>query len=148
MPSPIRFTRSKHVVAVAAVCVGGLAAGVGPAHGAIVLFTSNGAGSDEISVMRQNRAADLRHTNVGAYTPGAIPAVSYPSGGAYTPGAIPAVSYPQPVAPARAVETSDSSDGVSPTTIWLGIAGGLLAIGAIAGVTRRTRRSGRTRIAA
>jgi hypothetical protein len=88
-----------------------------------------------------------RDTNVGAYTPGATPAVSYP-GGAYTPGATPAVSYPRPVAPARAVQARDRSSGVSPTTIGLGIAGSLLAIGAIAGMTRRTRRPGRPRIAA
>ena len=86
--------------------------------------------------------------NVGAYTPGAIPAVSYPSGGAYTPGAIPAVSYPRPVAPADAVQAPDSSGGVSRTTIGLGIAGSLLAIGAITGMTLRTRRNGRTRISA
>ena len=92
-----------------------------------------------------NRAYDA---NVGAYTPGSIPAVSYPSGGAYTPGSIPAVSYPQSVAPAHAVKAPDSSGGVSRTTIGLGIAGSLLAIGAIAGMTRRTRRTGRTRIAA
>jgi hypothetical protein len=92
-----------------------------------------------------NRATD---PDFGAYTPGSIPAVSYPSGGAYTPGATPAVSYPQPVAPAHAVKAPDSSGGVSPTTIVLGIAGSLLAIGAIAGMTRRTRRTGRTRIAA
>jgi hypothetical protein len=84
----------------------------------------------------------------GAHTPGATPAVSYRSGGAYTPGATPAVSYPRPVAPARAVHAPDSSSGVSTTTIWLGIAGSLLAIGAIAGMTRRTRRTGRARIAA
>jgi hypothetical protein len=92
-----------------------------------------------------DRAADA---NLGAYTPGSIPAVSYPSGGAYTPGSIPAVSYPRPVAPAHATQALDSSSGVSRTTIGLGIAGSLLAIGAIAGMTLRTRRTGRTRIAA
>jgi hypothetical protein len=86
--------------------------------------------------------------NVGAYTPGAIPAVSYPSGGAYTPGATPAVSYPRPVAPARAVQAPDSSGAVSATTIGLGIAGSLLAICAIAGIVNRTRRTGRAGIAA
>src|SRR4051794_12259971 len=62
--------------------------------------------------------SDIRATaaDFGPYTPGAIPAVSYPSGGAYTPGAIPAVSYPRPVAPAHAVQAPDSSSGVSPTT--------------------------------
>ena len=116
-----------------------------------------------------NRAYDA---NVGAYTPGSIPAVSYPSGGAYTPGAIPAVSYPsgatadtsatrpsvpgpptwpvnpQPINPVPAIHASDTGGGLDWTTIGLGIAGSLLAIGAIAGTTRRTRRTGRTRIAA
>ena len=92
-----------------------------------------------------NRATD---PDFGAYTPGAIPAVSYPSGGAYTPGAIPAVSYPRPVAPAHAVQAPDSSGGVSRTTIGLGIAGSLLAISAIAGMMRRSRRTGRARVAA
>jgi hypothetical protein len=86
--------------------------------------------------------------NVGAYTPGASPAVSYPSGGAYTPGSIPAVSYPRPVTAARAVEAPDNRGGVSATTIGLGIAGSLLAISAIAGMMRRSRRTGRARVAA
>jgi Ni/Co efflux regulator RcnB len=86
--------------------------------------------------------------NVGAYTPSAIPAVSYPSGGAYTPGAIPAVSYPRPVVAARAVQAPDNSGGVSATTIGLGIAGSLLAISAIAGMMKRSRRTGRARVAA
>jgi hypothetical protein len=86
--------------------------------------------------------------NVGAYTPGAIPAVSYPSGGAYTPGANPAVSYPRAVTAARAVQAPDNSGGVSATTIGLGIAASLLAISAIAGMMRRSRRTGRARAAA
>ena len=63
--------------------------------------------------------------------------------GAYTPGAIPAVSYPRPVAPAHAVQASDGSGGVSRTTIGLGIAGSLLAVGGLAAFT--TRHSRRTR---
>ena len=47
-------------------------------------------------------------------------------------------STPQPAA----------DDGTAWTTIAIGIAGGLLAIGAIAGITTRTRRTGRTRITA
>jgi hypothetical protein len=78
----------------------------------------------------------------GAYTPGAIPAVSYPSGGAYTPGAIPAVSYPSD-ATAHAVQAPDSSGGVSRTTIGLGIAGSLLAIAGVVGLARRSRRNRR-----
>jgi hypothetical protein len=41
-----------------------------------------------------------------------------------------------------------AGDGTAWTTIAIGIAGGLLAIGAIAGITTRTRRTGRTRITA
>ena len=88
------------------------------------------------------------HATVGVYTPGSIPALSYPSGGSYTPGAIPAVSYPEPVTAARAVQAPDDSGGVSATTIGLGIAGSLLAISAIAGMTLRTRRTERARITA
>ena len=84
--------------------------------------------------------------NVGAYTPGAIPAVSYPSGGAYTPGSIPAVSYPQPAPPAHAVQVPDSSGGVSRTTIGLGIAGSLLALSGLVAIARRSRRVERTRV--
>ena len=90
-----------------------------------------------------NRAGDA---NFGAYTPGAIPALSYPSGGAYTPGAIPAVSYPRPVAPAHAVQAPDSSGGVSRTTIGLGIAGSLLALSGLVGIARRSRRVERARV--
>jgi hypothetical protein len=79
--------------------------------------------------------------NVGAYTPGAVPAVSYPSGGAYTPGAIPAVSYPSGTT-TRAVN-DPASGGVNPTTIGLGIAGSLLAIAGVVGLARRSRRSRR-----
>ena len=41
-----------------------------------------------------------------------------------------------------------ADDGIAWTTIAIGIAGTLLAIGAIAGITTRTRRTGRTRITA
>jgi len=41
-----------------------------------------------------------------------------------------------------------ADDGIAWTTIAIGIAGGLLAIGAIAGITTRTRRTGRTRVTA
>jgi hypothetical protein len=96
--------------------------------------------------------ARSQEKNVGAYTPGAIPAVRYNSGatvgGQYTPGATPAVSEPRPITATRAVQAPDSSSGVSPTTIGLGIAGSLLAIVAIAGIVSRTRRIGRARIAA
>ncbi len=80
--------------------------------------------------------------NVGAYTPGSSPAVSYPSGGAYTPGSIPAVSYPSGTT-TRAVN-EPARGGVNPTTIgWLGIAGSLLAIAGIVGLARRSRRNRR-----
>ena len=41
-----------------------------------------------------------------------------------------------------------ADDGIAGTTIAIGIAGTLIAIGAIAGITSRTRRSGRARITA
>jgi hypothetical protein len=91
-------------------------------------------------------------TNVGTYTPGAIPAVSYPSGatadGAYTPGATPAVSQPRPSTPARAVQAPDSRSGVGSTTIGLGIAGCLIALAGVVGIARRSRRVERARLTA
>jgi hypothetical protein len=50
---------------------------------------------------------------------------------------------PEPVTPKPVAD-----DSVAWTTIGLGIAGGLLAIGAIATIATRTRRTGRTRITA
>ena len=92
--------------------------------------------------------------NVGAYTPGAIPAVS--SGATEdnsatrpsVPGPPTWPVNPQPINPVPAVHAPDTGGGLDWTTIGLGIAGSLLAIGAIAGMTRRTRRTGRTRLAA
>jgi hypothetical protein len=53
---------------------------------------------------------------------------------------------PQPVRDVTPQPAAD--DGIAWTTIAIGIAGGLLAIGAIAGITTRTRRTARTRITA
>jgi hypothetical protein len=91
-------------------------------------------------------------TNVGVYTPGAIPAVSYPSGatagGQYTPGATPAVSRPRPITPAPAVQVTDTGSGVRATTIGLGIAGSLIALAGVVGIWRRSRRLERARLTA
>jgi hypothetical protein len=110
------------------------------------------------------RAQDLRHlragaanvdhaadANVGTYTPGDSPGANYTSGptagGQYTPGAAAAYSQPLPATPTRAVhQTADS--GVNQTTIGLGIAGSLLAIACVAGLTRRNRRVQRARVTA
>jgi hypothetical protein len=54
-----------------------------------------------------------------------------------TPKPTPAIT-PQPL----------TDDGTAWTTIAIGIAGSLLAIGAIAGITSHTRRTGRARITA
>jgi hypothetical protein len=104
------------------------------------------------------RTQDLRHLQArGSYTPGSIPAVSSPSRadtetsrarvGAYTPGSIPAVSYPSGIA-APAAKATARGNGVGWTTIGLGIAGGLLAIGGIVGIARRSRRIKRVRVTA
>ena len=104
-----------------------------------------------------------RGANVGAYTPGAIPAVAYRSGGAYTPDASDAAtSHKQarhPYATSGYPTTRVQGDSRPATTpeapadasiawslIGLGIAG-LLIITAIAGLASRTRRDGRARIA-
>jgi hypothetical protein len=99
---------------------------------------------------KQNRRP--RDANVGVYTPGAIPAVSYPSGatagGQYTPGTTPAVSRPRPMMPAHAVDVPDTASGVSATTIGLGIAGSLIALASVVGIGRRSRRQERARLTA
>ena len=53
---------------------------------------------------------------------------------------------PKPVRDVTRTPVAD--DGIASTTIAVGIAGALLAIGAIAGIMSRTRRTGRTRITA
>jgi hypothetical protein len=67
--------------------------------------------------------------------------VYFASGGAYTPGSIPAVSYPSGTT-TRGVN-DPASGGVNPTTIGLGIAGSLLAIAGVVGLARRSRRNRR-----
>ena len=110
-------------------------------------------------------------TNVGAYTPGAIPAVSYRSGGAYTPDASDAATSHKQARDSHATKghpyatsgypTARVQGDLRPATtpeapadpsiawsmIGLGIAG-LLIITAIAGIASHTRRNGRARIAA
>jgi hypothetical protein len=100
---------------------------------------------------KQNRRP--RDTNVGVYTPGATPAVTYTSAtkgetARPQPGPPTWPTDPEPISTARAGNASHGENGVAWTTIGLGIAGSLLAIGAIAGITSRTRRTGRARIAA
>jgi hypothetical protein len=110
------------------------------------------------------RAQDLRHlradnsnvgraanANFGTYTPGGSPGANYTSGptagGQYTPGTAAAYQQPLPATPAQAVNrTADS--GVNPTTIGLGIASSLLAIAAVVGLARRSRRVQRARVTA
>jgi hypothetical protein len=54
---------------------------------------------------------------------------------------------PQPLTPAPVAEVSDGGNGVDWTTIGLGIAGSLLAVGGIAALTsRRSRRLQRLRV--
>ena len=96
------------------------------------------------------RSTDAR---VGMYTPGATPAVTYTSGtegetARPQPGPPTWPTDPEPISTARAGNASHGENGVDWMTIGLGIAGSLLAIGAIAGITSRTRRTGRARIAA
>jgi hypothetical protein len=105
-------------------------------------------------------------TAVDSATRPSAPGTTYTSGatagGQHTPGAtaIHAATRwplpgpptwpvnPQPIAPARAVQAPDSSSGVSPTTIGLGIAGSLIALAGIVGIARRSRRVERARLTA
>lgn len=114
----------------------------------------------KVTVAQPTQDESARGTNVGAYTPGAIPAVAYRSGGANTPDA--ATSHKQarhPYATSGYPTTRVQGDSRPATTpeapadasiawslIGLGIAG-LLIITAIAGLASRTRRDGRARIA-
>jgi hypothetical protein len=89
----------------------------------------------------------------GMYTPAATPAVTYPSGTndeTARPQPDPPTwpTDPKPISPTSAGNASHGENGVDWTTIGLGIAGSLLALGAIAAITSRTRRTGRARIAA
>jgi hypothetical protein len=105
---------------------------------------------------KHEQDARPRDTNVGAYTPGAIPAVSYPSGAtADNPVTRPSVPgpptwpvNPEPITPAPAAKVTDRGNGVDSTTIGLGIAGSVLALAALVGIARRTRRLERARITA
>jgi hypothetical protein len=91
---------------------------------------------------------DLRSPDakVGAYTPGATPAVSYTSRAPAAPATrrLPGPptwpANPQPITPAK---VTDGDNGIDWTTIGLGIAGSLLAVGGLAAFT--TRHSRRTR---
>ena len=91
---------------------------------------------------------DARSTGgkVGMYTPGATPAVTYTSDtNAETarpqPGPPTWPTDPEPISAARAGNVSHGDNGVAWTTIGLGIAGSLLVLGAIAGITSRPRRA-------
>jgi hypothetical protein len=55
---------------------------------------------------------------------------------------------PQPINSVPAAEATDSGNGIGWATIAIGIAGSLLAVGAIAGIAGRTRRAARARITA
>jgi hypothetical protein len=90
------------------------------------------------------RAVDAQpgaRTGTHAQTPSDFDRAWDANVGAYTPGAIPAVSYPSDTT-TRAVN-DPASGGVNPTTIGLGIAGSLLAIAGVVGLARRSRRSRR-----
>ena len=109
---------------------------------------------DAIDAAAQHKqAARSPDARVGMYTPGATRAVTYTSGtNAETarpqPGPPTWPTDPEPITSAPAAKVTDGGNGVDWMTLGLGVAGSLLAIGAVAGITSRTRRSGRARIAA
>ena len=55
---------------------------------------------------------------------------------------------PQPIKPAPVVHASDGGNGLDWTTIGLGLAGALLAVGSVVVIARHSRRIGRARVAA
>jgi hypothetical protein len=106
------------------------------------------------------RTQDLRHLQAGgSYTPGSNPAVSgrtvtAPGATAVDPAprTLPGPPTwpvnPEPIKPAPVVHVSGSGSGLDWTLIGLGIAGSLLLVGGIAGLTRHSRRIARARLAA
>ena len=55
---------------------------------------------------------------------------------------------PRPDATTTAATTAPAERDIAWTTIGIGVAGGLLALGAIGGIVRQTRRGGRARVTA
>jgi hypothetical protein len=76
--------------------------------------------------------------------PGATAADSQARTAPVAPGQPTWAVDPQPIQPAPAAKAAASDDGVDWTTIGLGIAGSLLALGAIAALTARVRATPRT----
>jgi hypothetical protein len=101
------------------------------------------------------RKQDLRYLAGSSYTPGSTPAVSGRTGVTAVdsaprtlPGPPTWPVNPQPIKPAPVVHVSGSGSGLDWTLIGLGIAGSLLLVGGIAGLTRHSRRIARARLAA
>ena len=101
---------------------------------------------------KQEQDARVPSAKVGAYTPGSIPPVTYPSGKTAEPE--PPVPVPptwpidpKPLTAAPAVKASDGGNGIDGTTIALAIAGGLLAVCGL-GAAVQHRRARRVSVAA
>ena len=96
-------------------------------------------------------AAAVEYTQ-DARSPDAIDAATRDEQNLRSPDAIDAATRPalgsQANPPQDATPQTTADPGIAWTTIAIGVAGCLLAIGAIAGITRRTRRTGRARITA
>lgn len=92
------------------------------------------------------RQQDLNHLRAGGYTPGsnALNTTVAPP----LPGPPTWPVNPEPISPAPVVQASDTGGGLDWTTIALGVGGGLLVIGAVAGVVLHSRRVSRGHIAA
>jgi hypothetical protein len=90
------------------------------------------------------RRQDLNHLRAGgltSYTPGATAVDSTTRRSLPGPPTWPV--NPRPITPAPAAKVTDGGNGVDWTTIALGIAGSLLAVGGLAAVTSRRRRTQR-----
>jgi len=98
-----------------------------------------------------NAAAAAEHKQ-DARSPDAIDAATRGEQNLRSPDAIDAATRPAPGSqanrPLDATPHAAADSGVAWTTIGIGVAASLLAIGAITGIARRTRRTGRARIAA
>ena len=99
--------------------------------------------------LRSPDAVDAaQKTRMPVNAPGATAVDSQSTTVAPAPGQPTWATNPKPIPPPSPVAASASDDGVDWATVGLGIAGTLLALGAIVAVTNRSRRIPRPRISA
>ena len=131
-------TRSTHRITIVAALVCALLAIAAPIAAArpADIQAQNGQATAKPQQAQDLRSADARDAAVNstATTP--------------LPGPPTRPVDPQPINPAPVVQASDTGGGLDSTTVALGFGGGLLVLGAVAGVVLHSRRVSRGHIAA